>query len=81
MLIIPAIYLVKQVLSMENIALYVGAFGALGHHLPGMMRAYGDRGLFAQYKIRFIVAPIFLAAICCLSAKYDMTALSLASVT
>jgi len=66
---------------MEHIALYVGAFGALGHHLPGMMRAYGDRGLFAQYKIRFIVAPIFLATICCLSAKYDMTALSLAAVT
>jgi tetratricopeptide (TPR) repeat protein len=51
-------------LSVAEIALYVAAFGALGHHLPGMMRAYGDRELFARFRLRFIVSPIFLVAVC-----------------
>src|SRR6266571_2251470 len=29
----------------EDIYLFVAAFGAMGHHLPGMIRAYGDRAL------------------------------------
>ncbi|MBK9384098.1 MAG: hypothetical protein IPN34_04675 [Planctomycetes bacterium] len=42
----------------------VMAFGALGHHLPGMLRAYGDRALFARFRTRFLLAPLFLALVC-----------------
>ena len=37
---------------------------AIGHHLPGMMRAYGDPSLFRRFWVRFTVAPLFLLAIC-----------------
>ncbi|MBL8896777.1 MAG: tetratricopeptide repeat protein [Planctomycetes bacterium] len=42
----------------------VMAFGALGHHFPGMLRAYGDRALFARFRTRFLLAPLFLALVC-----------------
>ena len=46
--------------SSADIALFVLAFFAVGHHLPGLMRAYGERELFARYKARFIVSPIVI---------------------
>jgi Flp pilus assembly protein TadD len=33
---------------------------AMGHYLPGILRAYGDRALFLRYRFRLIVAPLFL---------------------
>src|SRR5439155_8446541 len=63
-LILPLIALSLWFARPSELYLYVAAFGALGHHLPGMMRAYGDRALFARFKVRFIVAPAFLVAVC-----------------
>src|SRR5262245_43733832 len=62
--ILPLIALSLWFARPSELYLYVAAFGALGHHLPGMMRAYGDRALFARFKVRFIAAPAFLAAVC-----------------
>ena len=47
----------------ETISLIVTAFFATGHHLPGLIRAYGDRELFERFKWRFVLAPplVFLA--------------------
>jgi Flp pilus assembly protein TadD len=39
------------------------AFGlalAMGHYLPGVLRAYGDRALFRRFRTRLIAAPLFL---------------------
>ncbi|MDB5385376.1 MAG: hypothetical protein JWM11_1022 [Planctomycetaceae bacterium] len=36
---------------------------AIGHHLPGLMRAYGDRALFQRFKLRFLLAPLLLVAV------------------
>lgn len=60
LLAIPAVYILYQPLGVQakTISLIVAAFFALGHHLPGMMRAYGDRELFERFKTRFILAPI-----------------------
>lgn len=33
---------------------------AIGHHLPGIMRAYCDRELFARFRARFLIAPVVL---------------------
>lgn len=44
------------------IGLFVAAVGSLGHHLPGLIRAYGDRDLFRRFRARFILAPLFLTA-------------------
>jgi len=49
----------------EQVALAAISFASLGHHLPGFMRAYGDRELFSRFPWRFLIAPplIFLIAI------------------
>ncbi len=57
---------------MEDIYLFVAAFGAMGHHLPGMIRAYGDRALFQRFKWRFIFAPIFLVVVSTIFALWDL---------
>src|SRR6266446_6038863 len=58
--------------SAEDIYLFVAAFGAMGHHLPGMIRAYGDRALFQRFKYRFIFAPIFLVVVCTAFFLWDL---------
>ncbi|MDA0833433.1 MAG: tetratricopeptide repeat protein [Planctomycetota bacterium] len=63
LLIIPLLSIARTTYSIEQISLFVVAFGAMGHHLPGMIRAYGDRALFSRFRVRFIVAPIFLLSV------------------
>src|SRR6202171_829185 len=62
--LVPMFALAQARWSAQDIYLFVAAFGAMGHHLPGMIRAYGDRALFERFRWRFIIAPIFLAAVC-----------------
>ena len=60
--------------SAETISVVVTAFFALGHHLPGMMRAYGDRELFSRFYWRFVLAPplLFLAYFPLYSYHHDL---------
>src|SRR5579864_1036594 len=64
LLIIPLFMAAQARWSAQEIYLFVAAFGAMGHHLPGMIRAYGDRALFERFRWRFILAPIFLLTVC-----------------
>ena len=48
----------------EQISLVVFAFASLGHHLPGFLRAYGDRQLFQRFRWRFLLAPPTAIAVC-----------------
>lgn len=58
LLIVPAVtLLVRHQLTPEQVALAVISFASLGHHLPGFMRAYGDRELFERFRLRFLLAP------------------------
>lgn len=77
-LIVPAVFAALLLLSSTEIGIGVVALGAIGHHLPGMMRAYGDRELFARFKTRFVVAPVFLLAVCVWFAVAEMPSLTLA---
>src|SRR5712672_3628593 len=79
-LLIPIFTAAQARWSAQDIFLFVGAFGAMGHHLPGMIRAYGDRSLFARFKIRFIVAPIALLAISIWSSVYNIQAIQLVAM-
>jgi len=81
LLIIPIVYLAGSHWAAEEVALVVAAFGASGHHLPGMMRAYGDRVLFDRYRTRFIIAPIFLLAVCVTSYIHDLSGIILIAVS
>ena len=64
LLLVPMFALAQARWSAQDIYVFVAAFGSMGHHLPGMIRAYGDRALFARFRWRFIFAPIFLLATC-----------------
>jgi Flp pilus assembly protein TadD len=79
-LLIPIFSAAQARWSAQDIFLFVGAFGAMGHHLPGMIRAYGDRALFRRFKIRFIVAPVALLAICIWSSVYNIQAVQLVAL-
>jgi Tfp pilus assembly protein PilF len=72
LLIIPIFLLAQARWSAQDIYLFVAAFGAMGHHLPGMIRAYGDRALFQRFKWRFICAPAFLVLVCVAFSLWDL---------
>src|SRR6187401_369495 len=72
LLLIPAFALAQAKWSPQDIYLFVAAFGAMGHHLPGMIRAYGDRALFQRFRWRFICAPIFLVVVCAAFSLWDL---------
>jgi len=63
-LVLPLGLAMSSQISGERILFWVLAFGALGHHLPGLLRAYGDRELFRRFRWRFIVVPLVLLPIC-----------------
>ena len=79
-LLIPIFAAAQRRWSAQDIFLFVGAFGAMGHHLPGMIRAYGDKALFNRFKMRFIVAPVALLAVCIWSSFYDVQAVQLVAL-
>src|SRR6266850_1681649 len=72
LLILPVFALAQSRWSPQDIYLFVAAFGAMGHHLPGMIRAYGDRALFERFRWRFIIAPIFLVCTCVAFYWWDL---------
>ena len=76
LIIVPIIALLRLQFSVAEISLYVAAFGATGHHLPGLLRAYGDRELFARFRLRFLIAPVLLTVCCVGLANTDLRALS-----
>jgi Flp pilus assembly protein TadD len=79
-LLIPIFTAAQARWSAQDIFLFVGAFGAMGHHLPGMIRAYGDRALFDRFKVRFVVAPLSILAVCVWSSIYDIQAVQLVAM-
>jgi Flp pilus assembly protein TadD len=76
-IILPALWIAASRFTPDQIYLFVASFGAVGHHLPGMMRAYGDCDLFARFKYRFLAAPLFLAGTCVLFVVRDLNAIVL----
>jgi Tfp pilus assembly protein PilF len=70
--ILPMFLLAQARWNTQDIYLFVAAFGAMGHHLPGMIRAYGDRALFRRFRWRFILAPIFLLSVCVAFYWWDL---------
>jgi Flp pilus assembly protein TadD len=72
LLLVPIFVAAQGIWAAEDIYLFVAAFGAMGHHLPGMIRAYGDRALFERFRWRFICAPIFLVMVCAAFSLRDL---------
>ncbi|MBV9009570.1 MAG: tetratricopeptide repeat protein [Verrucomicrobia bacterium] len=77
LLLLPIFALAQSRWSAQDIYLFVAAFGAMGHHLPGMIRAYGDRALFNRFRWRFIIAPVFLLVTCTVFYWWDLKSIIL----
>jgi tetratricopeptide (TPR) repeat protein len=77
LIILPALWAAQSRFRPDQIYLFVASFGAVGHHLPGMMRAYGDRLLFDRFKYRFLLTPLLLAGVCVLFSVRELTAMVL----
>ncbi len=80
-LLIPIFAAAQRKWSAQDIFLFVGAFGAMGHHLPGMIRAYGDKALFDRFKIRFVIAPVALLVVCIWSSFNNIQAVQLVALS
>ncbi|MCO6454184.1 MAG: hypothetical protein J5I93_02610, partial [Pirellulaceae bacterium] len=70
-------FLTRRWFTPEQISLVVVSFASLGHHLPGFMRAYGDRDLFWRFHWRFLLVPPLVLATALLFAWRDLHGLSL----
>ena len=78
LLIVPVVLIVaRHWLTAEQVSLAVIAFASLGHHLPGFMRAYGDRELFRRYRWRFLFVPVAVFAMALLFSPPDSIATAL----
>ncbi|MEX2140655.1 MAG: tetratricopeptide repeat protein [Pirellulales bacterium] len=72
--IIPLVSLATWYLSSEQIWLFAASFASIGHHLPGFMRAYGDRELFWRFRWRFVLMPPVILAVVGLMAWQELHA-------
>src|SRR5437588_4014303 len=79
LLLVPIFVGAQGIWAAEDIYLFVAAFGAMGHHLPVRIRAYGDRPLFQRFRWRFICAPIFLVVVCAAFSRGDLKEIVLAA--
>lgn len=74
--IIPIVLLATKSWEEQAIVTFVAAFGATAHHLPGLLRAYGDPRLFSRYRLRLLVAPVALVTLCVTFAHLDLGGLT-----
>jgi Flp pilus assembly protein TadD len=70
--IMPLVSLAARHLSSEQIWLFAASFASIGHHLPGFMRAYGDRELFWRFRWRFLLMPPLILAVVGLIAWQEL---------
>lgn len=80
-IILPIAALLLLFTTNPTFVLLVAAFGQVGHNLPGLIRAYGDRELFRRYRFRFVVAPVLLEIACLAAAIQHLHVLILVSVS
>src|SRR4051794_8076702 len=69
--ILLAFFLARRGGWMDSLLIF-GLALAMGHYLPGILRAYGDRALFTRFRTRLIGAPIFLIGVTTWLAYKDL---------
>lgn len=62
--------------ELEAVILALGTIGTMGHHLPGFVRAYTDRGLFSAHWKKLIAAPVVFAVLCFFAVFAELNALT-----
>ena len=72
-----AVFFAGGLLDERAFGAWVFAFGAQGHHLPGWLRAYGDKDVFSAYRGRLLFAPPIVVIICVIFAVFEWHSLIL----
>lgn len=80
LLIVPIFLFLPHGLSPQTLAIYILGLGGFGHHLPGFIRAYTDRDLFARHKAAFTVVPVLLIFACSAYSVLNLNALACITV-
>jgi tetratricopeptide (TPR) repeat protein len=80
LLVVPIFLFLPPGLSPQTLALYILGLGGFGHHLPGFIRAYTDKDLFARHKVSFTVVPILLIVACSAYSMLNLNALACLTV-
>jgi hypothetical protein len=62
LLIVPIFLVAQARWSAQDIYLFVAAFGAMGHHLPRMIRAYGDSRVIRAFQMALHFCADFFGA-------------------
>ncbi|MFO0981533.1 MAG: tetratricopeptide repeat protein [Planctomycetota bacterium] len=64
-LLLAIVLPLSRMVPTESIALVMLALFAVGHHLPGFLRIYGDPVMFSRYSTRFLLGPplVFMASL------------------
>ena len=75
--IIPLMWIAKARFDVNSFGMAVLVLGGVGHHLPGFIRAYTDPVLFRRFRTRFILAPVFLIAVCVIFSVFHLQSLKL----
>src|SRR5438034_11675618 len=57
LLLVTVFALAQSRWSPQDIYLFVAAFGAIGHHLPGMICSSCDLAIFERFNWHFIFVP------------------------
>jgi Flp pilus assembly protein TadD len=75
--LIPLLWIAKSRFDPNGFGAVILAVGGTGHHLPGFIRAYTDPILFRRFRMRFILAPLFLVAVYALFFSLHLDGLKL----
>lgn len=73
----PLLWALKSQFNVARFGAVLLAVAGVGHHLPGFIRAYTDPALFRRFRARFIIAPLFLLAVCASFAALHLESLTL----
>jgi tetratricopeptide (TPR) repeat protein len=70
LLLIAAFAIAERYWSLTALGLFSTVL-AMGHYLPGFMRAYGDPALFRRYRWRFVLAPLFFISLAVVMTRVE----------
>ncbi|MCP4195420.1 MAG: tetratricopeptide repeat protein [Planctomycetaceae bacterium] len=79
LILIPLFGFAQSFWSIAGLSVFATVL-AMGHYLPGLMRAYGDPQLFRRYRLRFILAPLFFLPLSLYMAAHESQAFLLVVV-
>lgn len=75
--IVPAFRFLRGIIPFEALTLAILSVSATGHHLPGFIRAYTDKGIFNRFRYRLFIVPLLLIFLAALAAYFKLSVLFL----